>query len=46
MHVLINYKLKRSSFCAGVIASFVSLPPDNVKTKLMKMKAGPDGKMP
>lgn len=35
-----------SSACAGVICATMSLPPDNVKTKLMKMRAGPDGKMP
>lgn len=31
---------------SGVACSFASLPFDNVKTKLQKMKAGPDGKMP
>lgn len=35
-----------SSACAGVVCSCMSLPPDNVKTKLMKMRPGPDGKMP
>jgi solute carrier family 25 (mitochondrial oxoglutarate transporter), member 11 len=29
---------------AGFLAAFVSLPFDNVKTKLQKQKAGPDGK--
>lgn len=31
---------------SGVACSFASLPFDNVKTKLQKMKAGSDGKMP
>mgnify|MGYP000262377529 FL=1 len=31
---------------SGFASSFVSLPFDNAKTKLQKMKAGPDGKMP
>jgi len=31
---------------AGIVCSFLSLPPDNVKTKLMRMKPGPDGKNP
>lgn len=31
---------------SGVACSFCSLPFDNVKTKLQKMKAGPDGKFP
>lgn len=35
-----------ASCCAGVCASFLSLPFDNVKTKLQKMKKGPDGKLP
>ena len=35
-----------SSFFAGVVASTMSLPFDNAKTKLQKMKEGPDGKMP
>jgi len=35
-----------SSFMAGVVASTMSLPFDNAKTKLQKMKEGPDGKMP
>ena len=28
------------------MASFISLPFDNAKTKIQKMKAGPDGKFP
>jgi len=39
-----NYLL--SSWIAGIFASWFSLPFDNVKTKLQKMKAGADGKMP
>lgn len=35
-----------SSAIAGVVCSTMSLPFDNVKTKLQRMKAGPDGKMP
>lgn len=31
---------------SGFIASFASLPFDNIKTKLQKQKAGPDGKLP
>jgi hypothetical protein len=31
---------------AGFLASFLSLPFDNAKTRMQKMKAGPDGKMP
>lgn len=35
-----------SSFVAGILASVLSLPFDNAKTKIQKMKPGPDGKMP
>ena len=35
-----------SSFVAGFLASFLCLPFDNVKTKVQKMRAGPDGKLP
>ena len=35
-----------SSFVAGILASLFGLPFDNAKTKIQKMKAGPDGKMP
>lgn len=35
-----------SSFIAGFLAAFLGLPPDNLKTKMQKMKAGPDGKLP
>lgn len=35
-----------SSLLSGVVASTLSLPFDNAKTKLQKMKEGPDGKMP
>jgi len=35
-----------SSFIAGFLAAFLGLPFDNSKTKIQKMKAGPDGKMP
>ncbi len=35
-----------SSFLAGFCAAFLSLPFDNMKTKIQKMKAGPDGKLP
>lgn len=31
---------------SGFLSSFVSLPFDNAKTKLQKMKKGPDGKFP
>lgn len=31
---------------AGLLGSFMSLPFDNIKTKLQKMKEGPDGKLP
>lgn len=31
---------------AGVISAVVSLPPDNIKTKIMKMKKLPDGTLP
>jgi len=34
-----------SSFISGVVCACVSLPADNLKTKLQRMKAGPDGKM-
>jgi len=35
-----------SSFIAGFLAAFLGLPPDNIKTKIQKMRAGADGKMP
>lgn len=35
-----------SSFVAGFLAAFLGLPPDNMKTKIQKMKPGADGKMP
>lgn len=35
-----------ASFAAGVNAAIFSLPADNVKTKLYKMRPGPDGKLP
>lgn len=35
-----------ASFFAGGAAACASLPFDNAKTKMQKMKAGPDGKMP
>ena len=35
-----------SSFLAGTMAACFSLPFDNAKTKLQKMKANHDGKMP
>lgn len=35
-----------ASACAGFLAAFLSLPFDNVKTKLQKMKANPDGTFP
>ena len=35
-----------SSFFAGSVAASMSLPFDNAKTKMQKMKAGPDGVMP
>ena len=35
-----------SSFIAGSVAALVSLPFDNAKTKMQKMKADANGKMP
>lgn len=35
-----------ASMVSGIAACFLSLPFDNVKTKLQKMKKGVDGKMP
>ncbi len=35
-----------ASFISGFFAAFMSLPFDNVKTKLQKMKALPDGTLP
>ena len=35
-----------SSFIAGLLAAFLGLPFDNAKTKIQKMRAGADGKMP
>ncbi len=35
-----------ASFIAGFLAAFLCLPFDNVKTKVQKMKPGPDGKLP
>lgn len=35
-----------SSFIAGFLASFLSLPFDNIKTKVQKMKKLPDGTYP
>ena len=35
-----------SSIFAGAVAAAMSLPFDNAKTKMQKMKAGSDGKMP
>jgi len=35
-----------SSFISGFICACVSLPADNLKTKLQRMKAGADGKLP
>lgn len=40
------YNLNSASAIAGFSAAFCSLPFDNLKTKLQKMKAGPDGKYP
>lgn len=31
---------------AGTFSAFSALPFDNAKTKIQKMKAGPDGVMP
>ena len=31
---------------AGTLAAFCALPFDNAKTKIQKMKAGPNGVMP
>jgi solute carrier family 25 (mitochondrial oxoglutarate transporter), member 11 len=38
--------LLTASAMAGFLASFLSLPFDNAKTKMQKMKPGPDGKLP
>ena len=35
-----------ASFLSGVFASVISLPSDNIKTKLMKMKKQADGTYP
>jgi len=35
-----------SSVISGVVCAFLSLPFDNVKTKLMKMKLNADGSKP
>lgn len=35
-----------ASACAGFLAAFLSLPFDNMKTKLQRMKKGPDGTYP
>ena len=35
-----------SSMISAVATAVISLPFDNVKTKIQKMKAGPDGKLP
>eukprot|EP01017_Pseudomicrothorax_dubius_P039815 TRINITY_DN6157_c0_g1_i3.p1 TRINITY_DN6157_c0_g1~~TRINITY_DN6157_c0_g1_i3.p1 ORF type:complete len:265 (+),score=81.78 TRINITY_DN6157_c0_g1_i3:137-931(+) len=35
-----------ASAVSGVVGSVMCLPFDNIKTKLQRMKAGPDGKMP
>jgi solute carrier family 25 oxoglutarate transporter 11 len=35
-----------SSAAAGFLASFMSLPFDNAKTKMQKMKKLPDGTFP
>lgn len=35
-----------ASAVAGFLASFMSLPFDNMKTKLQRMKANPDGSLP
>lgn len=35
-----------ASAISGFLSSFVSLPFDNVKTKMQKQKAGPDGVLP
>lgn len=35
-----------ATILAGALAATYSLPFDNAKTKMQKMKAGPDGKMP
>jgi solute carrier family 25 oxoglutarate transporter 11 len=42
----INMAWFLSATFAGGVAATMSLPFDNAKTKLQKMKAGPDGKMP
>jgi len=36
----------RSSAAAGVGCALATLPPDNLKTKIQRMKIGADGKMP
>ena len=35
-----------ASVISGVICAFVSLPSDNIKTKIMKMKKDKDGNYP
>lgn len=41
-----RYRTFAASLCSGVAAVALSLPFDNVKTKLQKMRKGPDGKYP
>lgn len=43
--LLLLIKISASAL-AGVVAATVSLPPDNIKTKLMKMKPDANGKLP
>lgn len=40
------YLRNSASALAGVVAATVSLPPDNIKTKIMKMKPDANGQLP
>ena len=42
----INYFYFSASLISGFASSFVSLPFDNAKTKIQKMKKNPDGTFP
>lgn len=41
-----NFAIFTASAISGFLSSFVSLPFDNIKTKMQKAKPGPDGKLP
>ena len=43
---MLSLKFFSASLISGFLSSFVSLPFDNAKTKIQKMKKGPDGTFP